>query len=166
MANKEKVHPTAERTLVMLKPDAVQRRLAGAIIERFERRGLKIVAMKMLRMDGQLAGRLYAVHRGKGFYDALVEFITSSPVIAMVIEGQGAIAMCRSMMGATFGPDAAPGTIRGDFGCSRRYNLVHGSDSAESARTEIPVLFADSEIMTYSLAAEDWVYASIDRQGR
>ncbi len=148
-----------EQTLIVLKPDAVQRQLVGRIIARFEARGLKIAAMKMLAVDEPLARRMYAVHQGKDFYEALVEFITSSPVVAMVLQGAGAIGICRAMMGPTFGPDAPGGTIRGDFGASRRYNLVHGSDSPEAAAREIPLFFGPGEIVAYPLAAEPWIYA-------
>ncbi|HAU36248.1 MAG TPA: nucleoside-diphosphate kinase, partial [Phycisphaerales bacterium] len=118
-----------ERTLVVLKPDAVQRRLVGRIVDRFETKGLRIVALKMLHVSEALARRMYAVHEGKEFHPPLVEFITASPVVAMVLEGVGVVQVVRRMMGATFGPDAAPGTIRGDFGVSNSFNLIHGSDS-------------------------------------
>ena len=148
-----------ERTLIVLKPDAVQRQLAGRIIERFERKGLKIVALKMLRVGPELARRMYSVHEGRDFYAPLVEFITASPVVALVLEGVGAISVCRSLMGPTFGPDAPAGTIRGDFGMSRRYNLVHASDSPASADHEIPLFFDESDIQDYPLDAEHWIYA-------
>ena len=148
-----------ERTLIVLKPDAVQRGLVGQVVARFEQRGLKIVAMKMLRVSDDLARRMYAVHEGKDFYRPLREFITASPVVAMVVEGNGAIDVCRGMMGPTFGPDAPPGTIRGDFGMSRRYNLIHGSDSPASAEREIPLLFAEGEVLDYDLVGARWVYA-------
>ena len=148
-----------ERTLIVLKPDAVQRRLLGALIARFERKGLKIVAMKMLRVSDDLARRMYAPHEGKDFYEPLLAFITASPVVAMVLEGKGAIGVCRAMLGSTFGPDAAPGTIRGDYGMSMRYNLVHGSDSPEAARREIALFFRDEEIVDYDLAEARWLYA-------
>ena len=148
-----------QRTLIVLKPDAVQRQLAGQIIDRFERKGLKIVGLRMLQVDKDLARRMYSVHEGKDFYDALVEFITASPVVAMVLEGPGAIAVCRSMMGPTFGPDAPGGTIRGDFGMSRRYNLIHGSDSAESAGREIPLFFGAADLVDYELAGGVWICA-------
>lgn len=148
-----------ERTLIVLKPDAVQRQVAGRIIERFENKGLTIVAMKMLRVDAELAGRMYSIHKGKDFYDALVEFICASPVIAMVLEGRGAIAVCRALMGPTFGAEAPAGTIRGDFGMTRRYNLVHGSDSPESAAREIPLFFEPREIQQYQPMARQWIYA-------
>jgi nucleoside-diphosphate kinase len=148
-----------ERTLIVLKPDALQRQLAGRIIERFERKGLKIVGMKMLRVGDDLARRMYSVHEGKDFYGPLVEFITASPVVAMVLEGCGAIAVCRTLMGPTSGAEAPAGTIRGDFGMARRYNLIHGSDSPESAAREIPLFFQPDEMVQYELVASQWVYA-------
>jgi nucleoside-diphosphate kinase len=148
-----------EQTLVILKGDAVQRRLVGRLVARFEDKGLRIAAMKLLEVTPAMAKRLYSVHKGKDFYAPLVEFITASPVVAMVLQGVGAIDVCRKLMGTTFGPDAAPGTLRGDFGMSRRYNLVHGSDSPESAAREIPILFRKDEILRYELADETWVYA-------
>lgn len=148
-----------ERTLMLCKGDAVQRNLVGRILARMEDKGLKLVGLKMLQVDGPLARRMYAEHEGKEFYDALVEFITASPVVAMVWEGQEAIAVCRKLMGPTFGPDAPPGTLRGDFGLSRRFNLVHGSDSGESARREIALYFRDDELMNYTAARHNWVYA-------
>lgn len=151
-----------ERTLTLLKPDAVQRGLIGAIIARFEHKGLRLAAVKMLAIEEERARQLYAMHVEKDFYEPLVRFITSGPVVAMVWAGKEAIAVCRSLMGATFGPDAAPGTVRGDFGLSRRHNLVHGSDSAESARREIDLFFAAEEICSYELASANWVYAAGD----
>jgi nucleoside-diphosphate kinase len=148
-----------ERTLIVCKPDAVQRGLTGRILGRFERKGLKLVGLKMLQVDRALAEKIYAVHLGRDFYEPLLEFITASPVVAMVFEGQDAISVCRKLMGKTFGPDAEPGTIRGDYGISRRYNLVHGSDSAESARREIPLFFKTAELQDYSLHADAWLYA-------
>lgn len=153
-----------ERTLILCKPDAVQRRLVGRIISRLEDKGLRIVGMKLLRVSDELARRMYAEHESKGFYEPLVAFITSSPVVAMVAEGVGAIGNCRSLLGPTFGPDAPPGTIRGDFGSSRRYNLVHGSDSAASARREIAVFFAPEELVDYQLATDPWIYARDGQQ--
>jgi len=148
-----------ERTLIVLKPDAVLRQLVGRIVARFEHKGLQIAAMKMLRVSADLARRMYAVHEGKDFYEPLLEFITAAPVVAMVLEGRRAIEVCRKTMGPTFGPDAAPGTLRGDFGMSMRYNLIHGSDSPASAEREIPLFFADEEIHDYELPAMRWVYA-------
>jgi nucleoside-diphosphate kinase len=147
-----------ERTLVVLKPDAVQRRLIGSIVERLERKGLTVVGMKMLTMEPERARRMYAVHEGKDFYPRLLAFMTSSPVVALVLEGKDAVGVTRSLMGPTFGPDAPPGTIRGDFGMSRRYNLVHGSDSPESAQREIGVLFESHELQQYNVSGRDWVY--------
>jgi nucleoside-diphosphate kinase len=148
-----------ERTLVVLKPDAVQRQLVGRIVSRLEAKGLKLVGLKMLSVSTELAERMYEGHKGKDFYAPLMEFITASPVVAMVLEGVNTIAVTRSLMGPTFGPDAPGGTIRGDFGMSMRYNLVHGSDSPESAAREIPLFFADDELVTYELRDEAWIYA-------
>ncbi|RKY25749.1 nucleoside-diphosphate kinase [Candidatus Heimdallarchaeota archaeon] len=152
-----------EKTLVVLKPDAVQRGLIGEILGRLERRGLKIVALRMTQVSDDLARRMYAVHEGKDFYKPLVRFITASPVVAMVVQGVGAIEIVRNMMGPTFGPDAPGGTIRGDLGLSRRYNLIHGSDSLASARQEIPLFFQAEDILDYSLPNEQWVYSEIDK---
>ena len=151
-----------ERTLVVLKPDAVQRQLVGRITARFEAKGLKIAGVKMLRVTAELAREMYETHKGKDFYKPLIEFITTSPVVAMVLEGKDAIAITRAMLGPTFGPDAPAGTIRGDFAMSRRYNLVHGSDSPESAEREIPLFFEPGEIMDYELHGERWIYARLD----
>jgi len=148
-----------ERTLIVLKPDAVQRQIVGRLIARFERKGLKIAAMKMLSVSDDLARRMYAPHEGKDFYEPLLAFITASPVVALVLEGNQAIAVCRTLMGPTFGPDAPAGTIRGDFGLSMRYNLIHGSDSPEAARREIPLFFDPDEISDYDLIANQWTYA-------
>ncbi len=146
-----------EKTLVLLKPDAVNRRLIGEIISRFERKGLKIVAMKMLQVSMEMAERHYAVHKGKPFYDALIEYITSAPVIAMILEGENAIAVVRKMMGKTNGQEAEPGTIRGDYSMNVQKNLVHGSDSKESAQREINIFFNANEILKYDLADEVWI---------
>ena len=148
-----------ERTLIVIKPDAVQRRLVGRIISRFEEKGLKIVGLKMLAVSEALAKRMYEVHKGKEFYEALLAFITASPVVAMVVEGQGAVAVARAMLGPTFGPDAPAGTVRGDFGMSMRYNLVHGSDSPESAGREISLFFRADELPEYDLGIDKWTYA-------
>jgi len=136
-----------ERSLVLIKPDAMQRRLAGTIISRLERRELKIVAMKMLQMDKALAQRHYSIHKDKAFFNDLVEFITSSPIIAIVLEGEKAIEAVRQTMGTTDPVKASPGSIRGDFGLDIQQNLVHGSDSAESAAREISLFFAPDEIV-------------------
>jgi nucleoside-diphosphate kinase len=148
----------ADKTLIIIKPDGVQRHLIGEIIGRFEKKGLKLVAAKFLRPDNTIATRLYAVHKGKPFYDGLVKFLCSSPVLAMVWEAQGAIEIARKMLGATFGYEAVSGTIRGDLGCSKGFNLVHGSDSAQSAAYEIPLFFKPEELIEYEFADEHWLY--------
>ncbi|MBN2138867.1 MAG: nucleoside-diphosphate kinase [Sedimentisphaerales bacterium] len=148
----------AERTLVIIKPDGVQRHLVGEIISRFEKKGLKLVGAKFLRMSKELAEQLYSVHEGKTFHDPLVAYICSSPVLVTAWEANGVIDMARKLMGATFGFEAEPGTIRGDLGSSIRYNLVHGSDSLESAKREIPIFFKDEEIVDYELTNALWLY--------
>jgi len=148
----------AEHTLIIVKPDAIQRHLAGRIIERFERKGLKLVAAKFMQISKEQASQLYAVHRDKPFYEGLIEYITSAPSLIMVWEAQRVIDMARKMMGSTFGYEAQPGTIRGDFGCSQRHNLVHGSDSPESAEQEIKLFFRPDEIVDYKLADAQWLY--------
>jgi len=146
-----------ERTLVLVKPDGVQRGLVGEIICRMERRGLKIIALKLLWMDKALARRHYAVHEDKPFFDDLVKFITSGPIIAAVFEGQGAVAAARSVMGATDPLKADPGTIRGDLALDMGQNLVHGSDSVENAEKEISIFFTDREILAYQRAIDPLV---------
>ena len=146
-----------ERTLVLLKPDAVQRRLMGRIISRFEEKGLKIVAIKMMRVTRELAERHYAEHREKPFFGELVSFITSAPIVAMVVEGPKAIETVRRMMGKTNPLEADPGTIRGDYGLSITMNLVHGSDSPATAAREIPIFFAPEEILDYDIADQRWL---------
>ncbi len=135
------------RTFIMIKPDAVRRRLIGEIITRIERRNLSITAMKMLTPTRELAERHYAVHRGKDFFEAAVRFITSGPVVAMVVEGEAAVKLMRNMIGALEPEQSAPGTIRGDFTASTRENLIHGSDSPETAATEIGLWFPDSQVV-------------------
>lgn len=139
-----------QRTLVLCKPDATARRLGGEVLARLERTGLKIVAMKMLWMDQELAKRHYAVHEGKPFFEGLIKYITSGPVIAAVFEGENAIAVVRGAMGATDPAKAAPGTIRADLAESIERNLVHGSDAEETAAVEIPIFFSAEEILEYS----------------
>jgi nucleoside-diphosphate kinase len=136
-----------ERSLVLIKPDAMQRGMAGIVISRLEKRGLRIAAMKMLQMDKALAQRHYAVHQGKAFFNDLVEFITSSPIIAAIFEGEKAIEAVRQTMGATDPVKASPGSIRGDFGLDIQQNLVHGSDSAENAEKEISLFFKPEDIL-------------------
>ena len=141
-----------ERTLILFKPDALQRGITGRILARFEDKGLKIVGMKLMQISPELAAKHYETHKDQPFYDGLVRFMTSSPVIALALQGIGAIAMCRKMMGATFGNDAEPGTIRGDFGSSRSFNLIHGSDSPEAAERELGLFFPEGLV--------DWDYES------
>lgn len=150
-----------ERTLILLKPDAVQRGLTGQILGRFEQKGLKIVAMKLMKITPELAARHYEAHKERKFYPGLVKFMTSSPVVALALEGIDAVKICRTLMGATFGADAAPGTIRGDFGVSRSYNLVHGSDSPEAAARELALFFPEG-IVAYDYAAFGWVYDPVE----
>jgi nucleoside-diphosphate kinase len=147
-----------ERTLILVKPDGIQRHLAGEIIARFEKKGLKLVAAKLLRPDAELAKKLYAIHKDKSFYEGLMRFLCSAPVLEMVWEAQGVIEIARKMLGATFGYEAQPGTIRGDLGCSRGFNLVHGSDSVQSANYEIPLFFKPHELLEYEFADEHWLY--------
>ncbi len=137
-----------ERTLVLLKPDAVARRLSGPILTRFEARGLKIVGLKMLQVTPELSKKHYAEHVSKPFYPQLEEFITSAPIVAIALEGPEAIAVVRAMMGPTNGRQAAPGTIRGDFGLSRQMNLVHGSDGPEAAAKELSIYFGPNELIS------------------
>jgi nucleoside-diphosphate kinase len=135
-----------ERTLVFLKPGVLQRRIAGEVISRFERKGLKIIALKLIRMDRAAAEAHYAEHRGRDFYDKLVDYTVSGPVAAMVLEGEGATALVRALAGPTSVGEAPPGTIRGDYAATTRINIVHASDSPESAEREIPRFFAPAEI--------------------
>lgn len=152
----------AERTLIIIKPDAVQRHNIGEIIARFEKKGFKLVAAKFMQISEELAKKHYAVHEGKPFFDGVVQYLSSAPVMVLLWEADGVIAMARKMMGATFGFDAEPGTIRGDFSCSRGYNLIHGSDSPESAEYEAGLYFSPEEIVDYTLADEQWLYGSND----
>ena len=147
-----------ERTLVIIKPDGIQRGLIGPIITRLERRGLKITAMKMIRMDYDLARKHYAVHEGKPFYGRLLEYITSAPVVVMVVEGKEAIEVVRRTMGATNPMEATPGTIRADYSLEVGFNLVHGSDGAETAAFEIPLFFNENEILSYSRDTDRWIF--------
>lgn len=146
-----------ERTLVLLKPDSIQRGLAGEVISRLERRGLKFVAMKLMKVSEDLAHRHYGEHVGKPFFDGLVKFITSSPIVAMVVEGENAVEVVRNAIGATNPTQAGPGTIRGDLALTIGMNLVHGSDSPESARREIDIFFQPQEIVEYSRNVDAWI---------
>ncbi len=147
-----------ERSLIIIKPDGVQRGLIGAIISRLENRGLKIVAMKMIQMDESLARRHYAVHEGKPFFESLIKYITSAPVVVMVVEGPRAVEVVRKTMGATNPADAAPGTIRADFALEIGRNLIHGSDSIETAEKEISLFFHPSEILSYTRDTDRWIF--------
>ena len=147
-----------ERTLIIFKPDAVQRGLCGEILARFERKGLQIVGMKFMQIPASLAETHYEPHKGKGFYAGLVKFMTSSPVVVLALEGKDAIVICRKMMGATFGSKAEPGTIRGDFGVSNSFNLIHGSDSPEAATREMGLFFKAGELLDWTPASRGWVY--------
>jgi nucleoside-diphosphate kinase len=146
-----------ERTLVIIKPDAVQRGLVGPILTRFERRGLRFAAMKLIQITPELAARHYAVHQGKPFYDGLIAFITSGPVVVAVIEGPDAIDTVRKTMGATNPAQADPGTIRADFGLEIGRNLVHGSDGTDTAAFEIPLYFTEAEVLSYERAVDAWI---------
>lgn len=147
-----------ERSLIILKPDTVQRGLAGQILNRFEAKGLKIIAMKMIRIGRDLAEQHYGEHKGKAFFEDVVGYITSGPVIVAVLAGPSAVPVIRQMLGATDGRKAPPGTIRGDFSISTRYNLVHGSDSPESADREVALFFKPEELLQYDRDVLKWVW--------
>lgn len=146
-----------ERTLILVKPDGVHRGLIGQIINRFESRGLKLVGMKFIQMSEELAAKHYAVHKGKPFYEKLVAYIVSGPVVAMVWEGQEAISAARKTMGATNPVEASPGTIRGDYGMEIGRNLVHGSDSLENAEKEVSLFFDPSELVQWIRDSDPWI---------
>jgi nucleoside-diphosphate kinase len=148
-----------ERTLIILKPDTVQRGLIGEIVGRIERRGMRIAAMKMIRFTPEMAERHYGEHIGKPFYAGLHNFIISGPLVVMVVEGPEAIAVMRGMMGKTNATEAVPGTIRGDLGISNQRNLIHGSDSVESAQREIALYFQPEEILAYEKDIEPWIHS-------
>ena len=147
-----------EKTLIILKPDSLQRGLAGRIISRFEDKGFQILALKMMRVSRELAEKHYAVHKGKPFYPRLISYITSSPVMVIVLQANNAIAVARKMMGATFGSNAEPGTIRGDFGLSNSFNLIHGSDSPGAAEFEIGLYFKPEDLLAFDRTNEKWIY--------
>jgi nucleoside-diphosphate kinase len=151
-----------ETTLLFLKPDAVQRGLVGPIVSRFEAKGLTFVGMKLVSVPRDLAEQHYAEHQGKPFYDGLIQFVTSSPVLVLAVRGVNAIAVCRKLIGATNGQKAEPGTIRGDFGLSGGYNLIHGSDSPESAERELKLWFGDGELCEVDKTLNQWVYDPSD----
>ncbi|MFO1540515.1 MAG: nucleoside-diphosphate kinase [Chloroflexota bacterium] len=146
-----------EQTLILIKPDGVQRQLVGRILDRYEQRGLKIVGLKLVHVDRALAEAHYAVHRERPFFGALVDFIVSSPLVAIAVEGLNAVAVCRAINGATRPHEAAPGTIRGDFALETGQNLVHASDSVENAQGELALWFRPGEIVDYARAIDTWV---------
>jgi len=152
-----------ERTLLLVKPDGVQRGLVGRILSRFEDKGLKLAGLKIMRITPELAAEHYAPHVDKPFYAGLVAYMTSEPVIAAVIEGPRVIEVTRKLLGATFGWKAEPGTIRGDFSASTAYNLVHGSDSPESAEREIGLFFDANELVEYPRSLDAWLISKDDQ---
>ena len=149
-----------QRTLILLKPDCVQRRLIGTVIHRFEQKGLRLVALKLVAASRDLAEKHYAVHKGKPFYESLLSFLTSGPTVALVWEGREAVAVARGLMGPTDGTKAPPATIRGDFAISVQNNLVHGSDSVENANIEIALWFKPEELVSYQPTDAAWVAGS------
>jgi nucleoside-diphosphate kinase len=146
-----------QQTLILLKPDSVHRRLVGALLQRFEQKGLRLAALKLVQASRSLAEKHYAVHKGKPFYDSLLGFLTAGPTVAMVWEGREAVAVVRAMMGPTDGTKAGSGTIRGDFAISVQNNLIHGSDSPENAAAEIALWFKPEELVAYQPADNAWV---------
>ncbi len=147
-----------QRTLIIFKPDCVQRRLVGQILGRFEAKGLRVAALKLMQVGRDLGEQHYGEHRGKPFFGGLIDFITGGPVVVGVLEGNEAISVVRTMLGATNGSAAAPGTIRGDFSISKQNNLIHGSDSPESATREIALWFGQGEVVDYAIAGSEWVF--------
>ena len=147
-----------ERTLIILKPDAVQRGLIGQIVSRIENKGLQIAGMKLMVISKQTAETHYAPHKERPFYAGLVRFMTSGPVVVLALQGVNAITIARNLMGATFGSKAAPGTIRGDYGVSNAYNLIHGSDSPEAAEKELGLFFKKEELLDWTPTIQTWVY--------
>ena len=152
----------AERTLIIIKPDGVQRGMAGEIISRFEKKGFKLVAAKFTQIPDTLARQHYEVHKEKPFFEPVVKYLSSSPSLVMAWEADGIIDMARRLIGATFGYAADAGTIRGDLSCSGRYNLIHGSDSPESAQQEISLYFKPDEIINYGLNNAPWIYGKTE----
>lgn len=147
-----------EKTFLMVKPDGVQRGLIGEIVSRFERKGFQLVGAKLMQIPTSVAEQHYGEHKGKPFYDELVSFITSGPVFAMIWQGENVIATARQMMGATNPKDALPGTIRGDYGVTVGKNIIHGSDSLESAKREISLFFKEEELVEYTRTVDGWIY--------
>ncbi len=157
-----------ERTFAMIKPDGVQRRLIGRVITRIEEKGLHIIGLKFTQLPATKVKELYSIHKGKGFYDGLVDFIASGPVVVMALEGKEAIKIWRTLMGGTAnktsGREAENASIRGDYGMSKGFNLVHGSDSPESVAREIPIFFASDELVTWKHADHVWIYEGPERE--
>ncbi|MCH7999205.1 MAG: nucleoside-diphosphate kinase [Chloroflexi bacterium] len=151
-----------ERTLVLMKPDAMQRGLAGEILSRLERRGLRIAALRLFQMDEAMARRHYGEHEGKPFYEGLISYITACPIIAVVLEGTDAVEVGRRTIGATNPADAEPGTVRGDLALETGRNLIHGSDSPESAKREIALFFRDDELHSYARDVDRWLFEGSD----
>ncbi|MEE9584789.1 MAG: nucleoside-diphosphate kinase [Candidatus Brocadiales bacterium] len=147
-----------QKALILLKPDAVQRRLIGKIVSRFEEKGLQIVGIKLVRMTEELARENYRQHKGRDYYEPLIRYMTAGPVVAMVLKGKEAVETTRKMAGFTFGTKAEPGTIRGDYAVSNRFNLIHVSDSKETAEAEIGIFFKKGEILEYDAIDNPWVY--------
>lgn len=147
-----------ERSLIILKPDAVQRGLVGPILSRIEQRGLRLTAMKLMRIDEALARRHYAVHEGKPFFNGLIEYISSGPVVVLVVTGKNVIETVRAMVGATNPVKAAPGTIRGDFALEIGRNLIHASDSPENGEAEVAIFFRDEELVDMKRSTDAWIY--------
>ena len=146
-----------EKTLILLKPDCLHRRLAGAVLQRFEQKGLRLAALKLVQPSRSLAEQHYAVHKGKPFYDSLLKFLTSGPTVAVALEGREAVTVVRAMMGSTDGAKSPPGTIRGDYALSVQNNLIHGSDSPENAAAEVALWFKPDELVSYSPVDATWV---------
>lgn len=153
-----------ERTFSMIKPDGVQRRLVGRILQRFEDKGLRIAGLKLVQMTPRQAEALYSIHKERPFYATLTKFVTASPVVVMVIEGHQAVSVVRKLLGATFGFNAEPGSIRGDYGGSKGYNLIHGSDAPEAAQREIPIFFDEKELVKYEHVDAVWVLEEPERK--
>jgi nucleoside-diphosphate kinase len=152
-----------ERSLILVKPDGVQRRLIGTIISRIEQKGLKIIGLKMMAVTKELAAQHYAEHVKKPFYPLLEEFITAGPVVALAVEGPEAVSVMRTMMGSTNGRESTPGTIRGDYGVSRQMNLIHGSDSPDAAKRELEIYFRPEELLAYEATLGGWVCADDEK---
>jgi nucleoside-diphosphate kinase len=146
-----------EKTLILLKPDCVQRRLIGAILQRFEQKGLRLAGLKLVQVSRGLAEQHYAVHKGRPFYESLLKFLVSGPTVALVLEGPNAVSVGRNLIGATDGAKAAPGTIRGDFALSVQNNLIHGSDSPENAATEVALWFKQEELVSHLPVDQAWI---------